>query len=144
MDFAQIHQPNALLFEQFDRLLLLERGGRTVYFGPIGKDSEHLVSYLGENGAKCPPAANPAEYMLDAIGAGSQKRVGERDWADVYLDSKLFKENCDEIHRIKEQAIRENTEETSDGGMYATPFLYQLKVVGKRTFLSFWRMPDCE
>lgn len=137
-----IHQPNALLFEQFDRLLLLERGGRTVYFGPIGQDSRHLVDYLRENGADCPPNANPAEYMLDAIGAGSQKRVGPRDWADVYLDSPLFKENREEITRLKEQSLREFQDESSSSTQYATTFMFQLRVVVKRTFLSFWRMPD--
>jgi ATP-binding cassette, subfamily G (WHITE), member 2, SNQ2 len=137
-----IHQPNALLFEQFDRLLLLERGGRTVYFGPIGKDSEHLVRYLGDHGAQCPPSVNPAEYMLDAIGAGSQKRVGDRDWADIYLESELFQENKRTINELKEQSLREFPEEDQARAQYATPFLYQLKVVGKRTFLSFWRMPD--
>lgn len=30
-----IHQPNAALFENFDRLLLLQRGGQTVYFGEL-------------------------------------------------------------------------------------------------------------
>ncbi|KAI9626159.1 hypothetical protein H4Q26_015908 [Puccinia striiformis f. sp. tritici PST-130] len=30
-----IHQSNALLFENFDRLLLLKKGGRCVYFGDI-------------------------------------------------------------------------------------------------------------
>ena len=28
-----IHQPNSALFENFDRLLLLQKGGETVYFG---------------------------------------------------------------------------------------------------------------
>jgi ATP-binding cassette, subfamily G (WHITE), member 2, SNQ2 len=137
-----IHQPNALLFEQFDRLLLLERGGRTVYFGPIGKDSHHLTEYLHEYGADCPPSANPAEYMLDAIGAGSQRRVGDRDWADIYLDSPLFEQNKAEIQRLKEQSLAEFKEDKTVSTEYATPFMYQLRIVVKRTFLSFWRMPD--
>ncbi|KAF8758293.1 ABC transporter [Rhizoctonia solani] len=53
------------LFEQFDNLLLLQRGGECVYFGPIGKDSQHLVKYLADRGADCPPDANPAEYVLE-------------------------------------------------------------------------------
>ena len=32
-------QPNSALFENFDRLLLLQHGGETVYFGDIGKDA---------------------------------------------------------------------------------------------------------
>jgi energy-coupling factor transporter ATP-binding protein EcfA2 len=56
-----IHQPNSMLFENFDRLLLLKAGGRTVYFGDIGKDSHVLREYLAENGAYCPDKANPAE-----------------------------------------------------------------------------------
>lgn len=91
-----IHQPNALvrgrscrarsprqLFENFDRLILLKRGGRVVYQGPIGKDSNVIRSYFAANGAHCPDDANPAEYMLEAIGAGSQRRVGDKDWADI-------------------------------------------------------------
>lgn len=56
-----IHQPNAALFENFDRLLLLQRGGQTVYFGDIGKDAVVLLDYLRRHGAHCPPDANPAE-----------------------------------------------------------------------------------
>ena len=32
-----IHQPSALLMQEFDRLLFLQRGGKTVYFGDLGK-----------------------------------------------------------------------------------------------------------
>lgn len=53
-----------MLFENFDRLLLLKSGGRTVYFGDIGKDSQVLRDYLSRNGAECPTTANPAECEL--------------------------------------------------------------------------------
>ncbi len=32
-----IHQPSAELFFMFDSLLLLQKGGHQVYFGPIGR-----------------------------------------------------------------------------------------------------------
>lgn len=56
-----IHQPSALLFESFDRLLLLETGGETVYFGEIGSDSSTLREYFARHGALCPSNLNPAE-----------------------------------------------------------------------------------
>jgi len=59
-----IHQPSAILIQEFDRLLFLAAGGRTVYFGEMGKNSETLVNYFQDKGAKpCPPDANPAEWM---------------------------------------------------------------------------------
>ena len=56
-----IHQPNALLFESFDRLLLLRAGGEVCYFGDIGSDAAVVRSYFSRNGAECPYNANPAE-----------------------------------------------------------------------------------
>jgi ATP-binding cassette, subfamily G (WHITE), member 2, SNQ2 len=41
-----IHQPSSILFEYFDRLLLLARGGKTVYFGDIGENSQTLLGYF--------------------------------------------------------------------------------------------------
>ncbi|BGP47011.1 ATP-binding cassette transporter snq2 [Rhodotorula kratochvilovae] len=138
-----IHQPNALLFENFDRLLLLKRGGRTVYFGDIGKDSHVLRDYLGKNGAACPEDANPAEFMLEAIGAGSSKQIGDKDWADIWNDSDEFSAVKQEIERIKEDGLA--TPEDLDPSLhleFATSFAYQLKVVSQRTLLAFYRSVD--
>jgi ABC-type multidrug transport system ATPase subunit len=56
---ATIHQPSAVIFEQFDRLLLLAKGGKTVYFGDIGSHSRTLLDYLQTNGARpCEPTEN--------------------------------------------------------------------------------------
>ncbi|KAF6528244.1 hypothetical protein HZS61_008546 [Fusarium oxysporum f. sp. conglutinans] len=49
-----IHLPSAVLFENFDELLLLKAGGRVVYHGPLGHDSENLINYFESNGGhKC-------------------------------------------------------------------------------------------
>lgn len=61
-----IHQPSAILFQEFDRLLFLARGGKTVYFGGVGKDSHILTEYFERNGSsKFGPDDNPAEKMLE-------------------------------------------------------------------------------
>ncbi|CAE6481297.1 unnamed protein product [Rhizoctonia solani] len=138
-----IHQPNALLFEQFDNLLLLQRGGECVYFGPIGKDSQHLVKYLGDRGAECPPDANPAEYVLEAIGAGSRERIGPTDWAELWRQSSNFQDVKREIQHIKEEAAKHPPEvDPKANDQYATPFFHQLKIVSERTLTAFWRQPD--
>eukprot|EP00975_Prorocentrum_lima_P021766 4587196-Prorocentrum_lima.AAC.1 len=43
---ATIHQPSQAVFAQFDQLLLLMRGGRTVYFGGLGDDGIAIVDYF--------------------------------------------------------------------------------------------------
>ena len=55
-----IHQPSSELFQVFDRLLLLKKGGQTVYFGDLGEDCRTLIDYFQENGGrKCEPHENP-------------------------------------------------------------------------------------
>ncbi|CZR61096.1 protein SNQ2 [Phialocephala subalpina] len=138
-----IHQPNAALFENFDRLLLLQRGGQTVYFGDIGKDACVLLDYLRRHGADCPPDANPAEYMLDAIGAGQAPRVGNRDWAEIFADSPELANIKDRISQLKtERLAAVGSNFKNDEREFATPLSHQLKVVQKRTNLAFWRSPN--
>jgi ABC-type multidrug transport system ATPase subunit/ABC-type multidrug transport system permease subunit len=80
-----IHQPSASLFAQFDTLLLLARGGKTVYFGDIGQNAKTLKDYFGRYGAPCPEDSNPAEHMIDVVsGSLSQGR----DWSQVWLESR--------------------------------------------------------
>ena len=140
-----IHQPNALLFENFDRLILLKKGGRCVYNGPIGKDSVVIRDYFARNGAHCPDSDNPAEFMLEAIGAGSRRRIGDRDWADIWADSPELEAIKHEIKVINDQAARDFGTGTTAGVVqtrYATGFLFQLSTVARRTQRSMWRMPD--
>ncbi|KAJ7596495.1 ABC-2 type transporter-domain-containing protein [Mycena floridula] len=137
-----IHQPSSLLFESFDRLLLLERGGETVYFGDIGPDSQIIRDYFARYGAVCPANVNPAEHMLDAIGAGLAPRVGDRDWKDLWLESPEHQTVKREIAAIKAGGLARPVDTKKTSNTYATSFLYQLQVVSKRNNLALWRSPD--
>ncbi|RPA84036.1 hypothetical protein BJ508DRAFT_413060 [Ascobolus immersus RN42] len=144
-----IHQPNASLFENFDRLLLLQRGGQTVYFGDIGHDAKTLLGYFEKNGAVCPPDANPAEFILDAVGAGSAPRIGNRDWHDIWKTSPEFQATKDHIVQLKRERMEANKVTGSNDHLndaskteYATSHMTQLRLVTARTFLSFWRTPN--
>ncbi|KAI1097337.1 ABC-2 type transporter-domain-containing protein [Jackrogersella minutella] len=138
-----IHQPNAALFENFDRLLLLQRGGRCVYFGDIGSDACILRDYLARHGAVAGPSDNIAEFMLEAIGAGSTPRVGNRDWADIWDESPELANAKDRISQFKDS--RREAASHIDQSLqreYASPLTHQLKVVIRRTYISFWRSPN--
>ncbi|KAG5652201.1 hypothetical protein H0H81_005936 [Sphagnurus paluster] len=137
-----IHQPSSLLFESFDRLLLLERGGETVYFGDIGDDSSIIRDYFARHGALCPSNVNPAEYILEAIGAGVTPRVGGRDWKDVWSDSEERRVVLDEIKAIKERGLDKAEPDQKALSIYATSFIYQLKIVVQRNNTALWRSPD--
>ena len=135
-----IHQPNAALFENFDRLLLLKSGGRCVYFGDIGKDATVLRGYLKRHGAEAKATDNVAEYMLEVIGAGSTPRIGNRDWADIWEESPELEAAKSTILQMKEE--RKSFGEQVDKELekeYASPWRHQLKVVISRANLGFWR-----
>lgn len=138
-----IHQPSSVLFEYFDELLLLKSGGRVVYHGSLGKDSRHLIDYFQRNGAKkCPPRANPAEYMLEAIGAGNPDYKG-KDWGDVWASSSEHEERSQEIQKvIGERRNASTSSKTNDDREYAMPLSTQLSTVIHRSFVSYWRNPD--
>ncbi|OQV01877.1 hypothetical protein CLAIMM_07167 [Cladophialophora immunda] len=138
-----IHQPSAVLFEHFDELILLKSGGRVVYHGPLGHDSQELIHYFEENGArKCPPDANPAEYMLEVIGAGDPNYKG-KDWGDVWEQSTNYQARSDEISEMIERRKNvEHSKNVRDDREYAMPLATQTTAVVKRSFVAYWRTPN--
>lgn len=82
-----------LYIQAFDELLLLKRGGRTIFHGALGGDSVKLIDYFTSAVPAVQPPQNdlnPATWMLDisAVGAEAQYQV---DWADIYANSELRK-----------------------------------------------------
>ncbi|KAI2473412.1 ABC-2 type transporter [Annulohypoxylon bovei var. microspora] len=138
-----IHQPSAVLFEIFDELILLKSGGRVVYAGDLGKDSQKLINYFESNGApKCPPDENPAEWMLEAIGAGNPDYEGQ-DWGDVWLNSKNYQQQSKEMEQmIEKRRDIQHSRNIQDDREYAMPLWTQTVAVTKRSFIAYWRSPN--
>lgn len=141
-----IHQPSAMLFQRFDRLLFLTKGGKTVYFSEIGESSKTLISYFKRNGGSaCPPQANPAEWMLEVIGAapGTHSDV---DWFKTWRKSPEYMAVQVELQNIKQKEQRggkKHLEEEHHGSYqeFAAPFMVQLRENLFRVFQQYWRMP---
>ncbi|XXG97717.1 Flocculation suppression protein [Hypoxylon texense] len=138
-----IHQPSAVLFENFDELILLKSGGRVVYAGELGKDSEKLINYFESNGGfKCPSDANPAEWMLEVIGAGNPDYHGQ-DWGDTWQQSKNIQEQTKEMGQMIESRRHvEHSKNIQDDREYAMPLWTQTSAVVKRSFVAYWRTPN--
>lgn len=141
-----IHQPSSMLFQRFDRLLLLAKGGRTVYFGNIGSSSHILVDYFQRNGGpKYDSSMNPAEYMLDAIGATPGSTHTSIDWPTVWRSSPEYAEVQTELKRLRglknEPSAVMDTNESSYRE-FAAPFTTQFMVVSNRCAQQYWRTPS--
>ncbi|PLB45040.1 ABC drug exporter AbcA [Aspergillus steynii IBT 23096] len=136
-----IHQPSAMLFQRFDRLLFLQAGGQT----------RILIDYFVRNGGPpCPPEANPAEWMLDVIGAAPGSHT-DIDWFETWRNSpeyaqvqahltspKLERSQQIPLARISSGTEREDRASYRE---FAAPFWAQLREVQIRVFQQFWRSP---
>ncbi|TNY20426.1 xenobiotic-transporting ATPase [Rhodotorula diobovata] len=138
-----IHQPSAMLFARFDRLLFLARGGRTIYFGEVGAESHVLRSYFERNGSdKYPPGVNPAEFMLEVIGAapGSHSDI---DWHQTWLDSPERQAVKDELRQLaaNPKPVDKSKQDKWAYKEFAVPLTMQFWEVQKRVFQQYWRSP---
>ncbi|KAJ9110634.1 hypothetical protein QFC19_001463 [Naganishia cerealis] len=124
-----IHQPSASLFYEFDNLLLLAKGGKTVYNGPIGHQAADVKSYFASRGAPCPEAANPAEHMIDVV-AGHLST--QQDWNRTWLDSDENLELMREIETIEQQSRSRPAAYDEHGDEFAASLWEQCKMVCRR------------
>ncbi|BFZ58612.1 ATP-binding cassette transporter snq2 [Savitreella phatthalungensis] len=137
-----IHQPSSELILEFDRVLALNPGGKTFYFGPVGENGAGITEYFGKRGAKCPPEANPAEFLLEVgTGRGLGTVDGQRiDWSAVWRDSDECKEvsrHIDAIHA--DRAGVKSAATTEYASEYAASTWEQTKVLTHRVWRNYWR-----
>jgi ATP-binding cassette subfamily G (WHITE) protein 2 (SNQ2) len=131
-----VHQPSAQLFSQFDTLLLLAKGGKTVYFGDIGDNATTVKEYFKGHGAPCPPEANPAEHMIEVV---SGNLSAGKDWAQVWLESQNCEQLSQHIDEIVAEAASKPPRTMDDGHAFASPMWTQIRLVTQRMNISLYR-----
>ncbi|KAF2119900.1 pleiotropic drug resistance protein, ABC superfamily [Lophiotrema nucula] len=142
-----IHQPSSQLFQIFDRLLLLDRTGRMLYFGDIGLDASTLIDYFERHGAAaCGSSQNPAEWILDVTRRSDKadicQGVSHKDWCEIWTRSHERKEVLHQLMGLKETAVDvADSQSGSRKAEYAASFPRQLHLAVKRKFQEYWRDP---
>ncbi|PIA42747.1 hypothetical protein AQUCO_02000299v1 [Aquilegia coerulea] len=136
-----IHQPSIDIFESFDELVLMKRGGQLIYSGPLGQHSNKIIEYFeGIPGIpKIKDKYNPATWMLEASSISAEVRLGI-DFAEYYKASPLFQRNKAIVKELSIPA--ENTKDLYFPTQYSQSTWGQFKSCLWKQWWTYWRTPE--
>ncbi|AQK57860.1 ABC transporter G family member 34 [Zea mays] len=83
-----IHQPSIEIFESFDELLLMKRGGQLIYSGSAIPGVPKINK-----------GQNPATWMLDISSHITEYEIGV-DYAEIYCNSSLYSKDEQDVLNI--------------------------------------------
>jgi len=148
-----IHQPSSAVFNMFQRLLMLKRGGEVTYFGPIKDLVRYFEAIPGVR--PLPKGQNPATWMLEIQGAGTSGVTVSTDFAEMYRHSELAEKNRAILERLVGPVLVAKEQEFSgsngDDGIvdvhtekteYTASNRVQLGALLRRSSLTYWRSPS--
>jgi len=136
-----IHQPSIDIFEAFDELLLMKRGGRIIFHGPLGQYSAKLVEYFSSFKGVEPieEGYNPATWVLDITNQSQERRLG-LNFADEYEKSELYRRT--EVLVEELSVPPDGTHPLSFATHYSRNFMGQFKICLWKNNAVYWRSPD--
>ncbi|GLJ44167.1 hypothetical protein SUGI_0921640 [Cryptomeria japonica] len=136
-----IHQPSIDIFEAFDELFLMKRGGQVIYAGPLGHHSHKLVEYFEnvEGVAKIKDGYNPATWMLEITSIAVETRLGV-DFAEIYRNSDLHRQNKALIKELSTPAL--GSKDLHFPTQYSQTFWTQCIACLWKQRRSYWRNPQ--
>ncbi|OWZ12170.1 ABC transporter [Phytophthora megakarya] len=137
-----IHQPSSEVFRVFDSLLLLKRGGETVFAGELGTDGSEMIAYFEsiDGVSKLKNNFNPATWMLEVIGAGVANNNDDKiDFVNIFKTSKqyeLLQSNLDKQSVSRPSPL---IAALAYSDKRAATELTQAKFLMQRFFRMYWR-----
>ncbi|XP_058179423.1 pleiotropic drug resistance protein 3-like [Rhododendron vialii] len=135
-----IHQPSIDIFEAFDEIILMKRGGQIIYSGELGKHSNKLIEYFEAipGVPKIRENYNPATWMLEVTSPSAEAQLG-LNFARVYDKSSPCR-NTKELVRILSIPAK-GSAELSFSTSFPQNGWEQFKACLWKQNLSYWRSP---
>ncbi|KAJ6851228.1 ABC transporter G family member 45-like isoform X4 [Iris pallida] len=135
-----IHQPSTEIFESFDELLLMEKGGQLIYSGPLGPLSCSMIQYFEAvpGCLKIKNGQNPAAWVLDITSTTMEHNLC-LDYADIFRTSNLYRESMglvEELSKISDQ------DDLYFPSRYEQNFKSQYAACLWKQHKSYWKNPE--
>jgi ATP-binding cassette, subfamily G (WHITE), member 2, SNQ2 len=132
---ATIHQPSKLIWNSFDDVLLLVRGGRVAYMGDVGPGSSTILNYFQILANDVSPSSdcNPADYCLSILVDMEPNAA-----AKSFLEST---ENMNLIDRVSDKVASPGTPPAIDIKRENNTFV-EIGLLTVRHFIVQWRNPS--
>ncbi|KAI3803437.1 hypothetical protein L1987_31588 [Smallanthus sonchifolius] len=133
-----IHQPSIDIFEAFDELFLMKRGGQEIYVGPVGRQSCDLIKYFQdiEGVSKITNGYNPATWMLEVTTSSQELAMGV-DFTEIYKNSELYARNKALIADLSQP--RPGSSDLHFSTQYSRSFFTQCQACLWKQRTSYWR-----
>ncbi|KAF7823264.1 pleiotropic drug resistance protein 2-like [Senna tora] len=125
-----IHQPSIDIFEAFDELLLLKRGGQVIYAGSLGRHSHKLIEYFEAipGVPKIKEGYNPATWMLDVSTIGVETQL---------VLYHFFRRNQELIKQLS--TPEPGSQDLYFPTKYSQNFITQCQACFWKQYWSYWR-----
>ncbi|KAI8911576.1 P-loop containing nucleoside triphosphate hydrolase protein [Gorgonomyces haynaldii] len=128
---CSIHQPRTDIFNMFDNILLLTRGGRVGYSGP----AKSIIPHFDSLGYKLPALTNPADFILDMASVDFRSQ-------DAETESKKRVDHIVSSWKARDSTDLENPfTETTTSLRELTPFLTAFPALLHRSIINTRRQP---
>uniref|UniRef100_A0A0E0F160 ABC transporter domain-containing protein n=1 Tax=Oryza meridionalis TaxID=40149 RepID=A0A0E0F160_9ORYZ len=136
-----IHQPSIEIFEAFNELMLMKRGGELIYAGPLGHHSCNIIQYFQAipGVPKIKDNYNPSTWMLEVTSTSMEARLGV-DFAQIYRESSMFQDKDTLVKCLSKPPV--GTSDLHFQTRFPQKFGEQLKACLWKQCLSYWRSPS--
>ncbi|KAB5574280.1 hypothetical protein DKX38_001474 [Salix brachista] len=136
-----IHQPSIDIFEAFDELLLMKRGGQVIYSGPLGRNSHKIIEYFEAipGVPKIKEKYNPATWMLEVSSVAAEVRLG-MDFAEHHKSSSLHQRNKALVKELSTPPA--GAKDLYFATQYSESVWGQFKSCLWKQWWTYWRSPD--